>query len=178
MGVTSVFGSNRRVTQCRRTATVACEAAAMPSFEASVGGGQPSARTPTAVMSGSVDARLSDVVIVWIGQDVLDYNVFMEHPAVKKVAQVVKGIVRLPNHCFPQTSLDADSGFEHLLDVDLLDCYRPEMRAEYAAKPASVGCCVSHRRAWNFANLYNCPSGQCSLRKISLYGIMLLSCSR
>ena len=130
----------------------------MPSFEASVGGGQPSARTPTAVMSGSVDARLSDAVIVWIGKDVIDYNVFMEHPAVRKVAQVVKEIVRLPNPCFPQTMLDADSGFEHLVDVELLDCYRPEMRAEYAAKPASVGCCVSHRRAWHFANLYNSKS--------------------
>jgi len=114
--------------------------------------------SPTGVMSGCVDARLSDMVVIWIGKEQSDYNLFIDHPAVKKLARVVKNIVQLPNPCFPDTMLDSDSGFEHIVDVELLDIYRPEMRAEYAAKSASVGCCTSHRRAWNSANLSNSKS--------------------
>jgi hypothetical protein len=65
---------------------------------------------------------------------------FIEHPEEQHEEQVVSVIVRLPNPCFPDTMKTADSGFQHLVDEEPLDCYSPDMRAECADEPASVGC--------------------------------------
>jgi len=65
---------------------------------------------------------------------------FIENPEEQHEEQVVSVIVRLHNPCFSNTMKTADSGCQHLVDEEPPDRYSPDMTAECAHEPASVGC--------------------------------------
>ena len=112
-------------------------------------------RIAMAESSASVSTMLPKVRWIWIGRDEDKFQVFLQHPGVKKLDSMIREIVKHPCPCFPRTMLDQESGQQRIMEVELGDVFPAEVWKRQINQPASVGALHSHRRAWHVAETYS-----------------------
>lgn len=101
---------------------------------------------------------LAQIPVIWIGRTREAFEARMQDPNMQRLASVTKGVKMLADPCFPARVWCPSTATYKIVAQDLRHSFEPRVWDSQVDQAASVGCMISHMRAWHQLTLEEGPT--------------------